>query len=44
MKPTKMITEDHLLRVEKNLKKDIDLKISHLENIKRDNNLKGFNK
>jgi hypothetical protein len=44
MKLIKMTTKDHLLRAEKNLKKDIDLKISHLENIKRDNNLKGFNK
>ena len=44
MKPTKMIIEDHLLKAEKNLKKDIDQKISPLKNIKRDNNLKGFNK
>jgi predicted Co/Zn/Cd cation transporter (cation efflux family) len=44
MKTTKMITEDHLLMAGKNLKKDIDQKISPLKKIKRDNNLKGFNK
>ena len=44
MKPRKMIIENHFSRAEKNLKKDIDQKISPLKNIKRDNNLKGFNK